>query len=253
MLCAGCGEPIGTGSGRGRPARYHNATCRQRAHRARLATDHHDTLAALANLDAAVSDARHAILTGQDPAEGYRRILAATGTLGGHLAPVTPLTPESDTETDSAVTESVTISGADSVPDVPSPPAGSERPVPGPSAPVTVTDAPASETCGGPVTKTVDLAAVIGSGWTLIQHAGDGEASVWHLQRGGRTVGTVCRSYDVSSRARGWEARTADFVRVPALGSLAASRRHDRLWRSRDAAAAGIAAQLDRRRRTRQR
>ncbi len=46
---------MNTGSGRGRPARYHNATCRQRARRARIATNHHAALTTLAALETATS------------------------------------------------------------------------------------------------------------------------------------------------------------------------------------------------------
>lgn len=240
MLCAGCGKPIGAGSGRGRPARYHDAACRQRARRARLATDHHATLGALADLETAVSAVRHAVLAGHDPTEGYRHILAATAALADQLAPATR---ESGATTERAVTEPVTTPE-----DTPSlPPATARPPIPGPPDSAPTGDTPVAEACTGAVIKTVDLGTVIGPGWTVAQHAGDGEVSMWHVQRDGRTVGTVCRSYDLSSNARGWEARTADYERVPAVGSLAASRRHDRLWRTRDAAAVGIAAQIGRR------
>jgi len=251
MLCAGCGKPVGTGSGRGRPTRYHDAACRQRARRARLATDHHATLGTLTDLETALSAVRHAVLAGQDPTEGYRHILATTTALTDHL---TPATPEPGAETEPAVTESVTT--AETAPEDAAsiPPATARPPVPGPPESAPAGDAPVAEACTGAVIKTVDLGAVIGQGWTVAQYAGDGEASVWHVQRDGRTVGTVRRSYDLSSNTRGWEARTAAYEPVPAVGSLAASRRHDRLWRTRDAAAAGIAARLGRRtRRPRQR
>jgi hypothetical protein len=92
------------------------------------------------------------------------------------------------------------------------------------------------------VTKTVNLSQQIGPGWTLTQHADDADISLWHVQHDDQTLGTVRRSYDLASNTRGWEARTANFDHVPAFGALAASRRHDRLWRTRDNAAAGIAS-----------
>lgn len=88
----------------------------------------------------------------------------------------------------------------------------------------------------------MDLGEQIGPGWTLVQYDGDADASLWHVQREGRTVGTVRRAYDLTTNARGWEARTARYDHVRAVGALAASRRDDRLWRTRNSAAAGLAA-----------
>lgn len=94
--------------------------------------------------------------------------------------------------------------------------------------------------------KTVDLHEQIGPGWTLVQHEGDTDAGVWRVHHDGQPVGTVCRGYDLATNTRGWEARTAHFDHVPAVGSVAASRRTDRLWRTRNAAAAGIATRAQR-------
>jgi hypothetical protein len=63
---------------RGRPARFHNATCRQRARRARLASRHHDVLTAIAELEAATRQLRHVVLSGGDTSEATRRLARAS-------------------------------------------------------------------------------------------------------------------------------------------------------------------------------
>lgn len=85
MLCAGCGLPVSTGSGPGRPARYHNATCRQRARRARMATQHGDILAAVAAVESAASDIRHALLTNGDPSQAGHLLTQAVAELAQRL------------------------------------------------------------------------------------------------------------------------------------------------------------------------
>jgi hypothetical protein len=231
---------MNTRSERGQPARYHNATCRQRARRARIATNHHAALTTLAALETATSALRHAILTNNDITAAHRRITGATAELTKQLLPHVPQTPDLGPPDKAPVTKPVTT----------------EQPTPG-SAPVPPTEpeaksraeeqiaqpepAPANP-CAGPVIKTVNLSQQIGPGWTLTQHADDAEISLWHVQYNGRTLGTVRRSYDLTSNTRGWEARTANFDHVRAFGALSASRRHDRLWRTRDNAAAGIAS-----------
>jgi hypothetical protein len=147
MLCAGCGKPVGAGSGRGRPSRYHDAACRQRARRARLATDHHATLDTLAELDTGVSAVRHAVLAGHDPTDGYRQIFAATTALTDHLA---PNTREPGPNTEAAATESVTTpeptpEGAASIP-----PATARPPVPGPPDSASAGDAQHGDTTATP-------------------------------------------------------------------------------------------------------
>jgi hypothetical protein len=216
MMCAGCGQPLVADSGRGRPARYHDATCRQRARRARLATDHQATVDSLASAESAVSALQRAVLTNSDTTEQYRLLTDVIAELGHQLQHA----PQSRVDVhpaDEPVTKPVTIN----------PPA------------------PAAEQ----VVKTIDLSAAIGPDWTLTQRAGDVEASLWQLQHDGRPAGTVRRSYDLSSNTRGWEARTADYTLVSAFGALAASRRHDRLWRTRDGAAAAIAQHVATRKR----
>jgi hypothetical protein len=227
-----------TGSGRGRPARYHNATCRQRARRARIATNQHAALSTLAALETATSALRHAILTNNDITEAHRRITDTTAELARQLLPHTPQSPDLSPAANVPVTKTVTTQQP--APDLPPTPqlVATRRPGPPTHDPES---APASP-CAGPVTKTVDLSHQIGPGWTLAQHAEDAEISLWHVQHDGQTLGTVRRSYDLASNTRGWEARTANFDHIRAVGALAASRRHDRQWRTRDNAAAGIAS-----------
>ncbi|HEX5116059.1 MAG TPA: hypothetical protein VFW65_12750 [Pseudonocardiaceae bacterium] len=227
VLCSGCGQPLTTRSQRGRPARYHGATCRQRARRARLATDQHATLGTLTALETAVRELRHALLTNQDTSPARSRIATATAELTRQFTdgPV-PTSPDQ-----SYVTESV-------MEPAPLVPVTVSRPVP------TTTDEPADPIHESParVVKTVDLAERIGPGWTLVQHEGEADAALWHVHHDGNAVGTIRRAYDLATNTRGWEARTARFDQVRAVGSFAASRRTERLWRTRDSAAAGIAA-----------
>lgn len=113
MICAGCGLelPHGTGS-RGRPARFHNGTCRQRAHRARTVRQGADALAALDAIENAVSELRRAILAGQRPSpDASGRLARVANNLAGQLGePVQVATP-----VEPAVTELVTLPGASSV------------------------------------------------------------------------------------------------------------------------------------------
>lgn len=67
MICTGCGLELPVGAARGRPARYHDATCRQRARRARLATNNTDLLAAVTAVETVVSQVRRMVLTGEQP------------------------------------------------------------------------------------------------------------------------------------------------------------------------------------------
>lgn len=223
VLCSGCGQPLTTRSQRGRPARYHDATCRQRARRARLATDQHATLTTLTALETAVRELRHALLTNQDTSPAHRRIATATAELTRQLTdgPV-PTSPDQSCVTAPAPPVPFTVS----------------HPVP------TTIDEPADPIHEPParVVRTVDLADRIGPGWTLVQHEGEADAAVWHVHHDGNAAGTIRRAYDLATNTRGWEARTEQFDQVRAVGSFAASRRTDRLWRTRDSAAAGIAA-----------
>jgi hypothetical protein len=106
-----------------------------------------------------------------------------------------------------------------------------------------VTDRPEPSDDAPPahITKMVDMQHSIGPGWTLVQYTGDAEASIWRVHHDGQPVGTVRRDYDLTTNTRGWEARTSRYIQVPATLSFAVSRRNDRLWRTRNSAAAGIA------------
>jgi hypothetical protein len=232
------------GTKRGRPARYHNATCRQRAHRAGRANRHDAALRTLASLEEAASALRHALITDKDTADAHSRIIERVAELSQQLDHATSvLHPISATVT--SVTESVTTPQLtphrDST-DTTSPAAASDirRAATDQSEPSN------SETPPTRVTKMIDMRDTIGPGWALLQHEGDADASIWRVHHNGRVVGTVSRAYELISNTRGWEARTAHHVQVPAFGKFAASRRNDRLWRTRDSAAAGIALHLDR-------
>jgi hypothetical protein len=215
MLCTGCGMPITSVPKRGRPARYHDATCRQRAHRARRATQHEAAFDTLAQVEGAATELRHALTANRDTAAAYGRIVQATAKLAQQLEHDVPV---SEPNRASHVTKSVTTTVAPT-----------DRPEPRDDA------SPAQ------VTKTIDMQHSIGPGWTLVQYTGDADASIWRVHHNGQPVGTVRREYDLTTNTRGWEARASDYLQVPATGSFAVSRRNDRLWRTRDSAAAGIA------------
>lgn len=87
MDCAGCGQPLLVGAKRGRPARHHNAACRQRARRARLATDHGDVLAAVAAVESAAAEVRHAVLTNSDTVQAASRLAGAAADLARLVTP----------------------------------------------------------------------------------------------------------------------------------------------------------------------
>jgi hypothetical protein len=88
MICAGCGQELPVRGTRGRPARFHNAACRQRAHRARQASRHHEVLAAIAELEAAASELRRTVLTDASTNDAGRR-LAHASTVVHQLLPDT--------------------------------------------------------------------------------------------------------------------------------------------------------------------
>jgi hypothetical protein len=233
--------PITSVSKRGRPARYHDATCRQRAHRARWATQHEATFDTLTKVEAAITELHHALIANRDTAAVYGRIVQATAKLAQQLDHDVPVL---ENERASHATKSVTTTVAPS--DVAplsttgfSTASNSDR---------AVTDRPEPNNDAPPahVTKTIDMQRSIGPGWTLVQFTGDADASIWRLHHDGQSVGTVRRDYDLATNTRGWEARTVHYLQVPAPGSLAVSSRNDRLWRTRDSAAAGIARQASR-------
>ena len=248
MVCVGCGQPLPPNSGRGRPARYHNATCRQRSRRARLANGHALTLDLLTSLETAARELRRALLTDHDTTDAYARLAQTARDLAGRLDPL-HTGPAADAAVTKSVTKPVTqsIIAAASGSGAASPRAADHRVDPATRQPPAPEDP--HDTAARPVIiKTVDLTASVGPGWTLVQHADDRIASIWHLHHHGTPAGTVRRGYDLTTNARGWEARTATYDPVRASGKHAASRRGDRLWRTRDTAAAGIAAYLARQR-----
>ncbi|WP_143027986.1 hypothetical protein [Lentzea albidocapillata] len=106
MDCVGCGQPLSLGAKRGRPARYHNATCRQRARRARLTTDHGDVLVAVAAVEAAAAEVRHAVLANSDTAQAASRLAGAAAELARLVTPA-PAVP-ADEPPALPVTEPVT-------------------------------------------------------------------------------------------------------------------------------------------------
>lgn len=97
---------MASGLNRGRPARYHNAACRQRAHRARVATRHGDVLAAVAAVEAAAAEVRHAVLADGDADQAARQLTRAAAELA-RLVTAAP-TPEADESPARPVTKPVT-------------------------------------------------------------------------------------------------------------------------------------------------
>lgn len=89
MKCAGCGQPLPAGANRGRPARYHNAACRQRARRARLTTRHGDVLAAVAAIETAAAEVRRALLADGDAERAASQLTQAAAELA-QLVTVAP-------------------------------------------------------------------------------------------------------------------------------------------------------------------
>lgn len=78
MVCAGCGQELPPGGGRGRPARFHNGACRVRAHRARKASRHAAVLAGLDEVETAVVELRRAVLAGVPAGTAFARLTDAT-------------------------------------------------------------------------------------------------------------------------------------------------------------------------------
>lgn len=62
VICAGRGRELPAGRGRGRPVRFHDATCRKRAHRARQASRHAQLLG---EVETAVSELGRVVLAGE--------------------------------------------------------------------------------------------------------------------------------------------------------------------------------------------
>jgi len=81
MICTGCGRELLAQASRGRPARFHDAACRQRAHRARRASRHRGLLAAIAELEATASELRRTVLTGRDTADAGSQLARAGATV----------------------------------------------------------------------------------------------------------------------------------------------------------------------------
>lgn len=104
MKCTGCGQPLATGANRGRPARYHNAACRQRARRARIATQHGDVLAAVAAVETAAAEVRHAVLADGDVDQAARLFTRAAAELA-RLVPAAPVAQEDQPTVTKPVTE----------------------------------------------------------------------------------------------------------------------------------------------------
>ena len=64
---SGGGLVLPVDAARGRPHRFHDARCRQRTRRARLATNNTEPLTALTEVKAAVSQVRRTVLAGEQP------------------------------------------------------------------------------------------------------------------------------------------------------------------------------------------
>ena len=124
VVCAGCGKELPPNAGRGRPARFHGAACRQRAHRARLASERADAVAALVAVEDAVSEVRRALLTGSESVitGAAERLERATGGLFGRLRDhgpsSTPVVPDAERQ-EEIVTKPVTDNFDGQVPEKP--------------------------------------------------------------------------------------------------------------------------------------
>ncbi|WP_134046332.1 hypothetical protein [Amycolatopsis arida] len=114
-LCSGCGEPLNdrdVGS-RGRRPRYHGAVCRQRARRARIASQYGGLLAAVAEVEATASALRAALLAGADPADLVGKLRATTNAVVTvSAAPEVPDESHDASPSAGDVTKSVTSTGA---------------------------------------------------------------------------------------------------------------------------------------------
>ena len=103
MICAGCGLELPPKTGRGRPARFHNGACRQRAHRAK-ASQPIAVLAALDAVETAAREIRWAVLTSSPTRQAAHQLADAMRELTEHLREQTPIRRASDT----AITHSAT-------------------------------------------------------------------------------------------------------------------------------------------------
>ena len=91
MICAGCGLELPPKiTGRGRPARFHNGACRQRAHRAK-ASQPTAVLAALDAIEAAVSEIRRAVLTASPSHQAAYQLADTTRELTDRLFEQAPV------------------------------------------------------------------------------------------------------------------------------------------------------------------
>jgi hypothetical protein len=100
MTRAGCGLELAAGATRGRPARFDNATCRQRARRARLASKNAELLAAVIAAETALSELRRIVVADEQlPAGVDRRLQQAVSDLADRLRGSRPA-PDSAAGTD---------------------------------------------------------------------------------------------------------------------------------------------------------
>jgi hypothetical protein len=88
-VCAGCGKALPSRSGRGRPATYHGPACRQRARRARLATDpgRAELLSLLDQAGQAIATARRAVISGDNPHAALAELAATVESANASEAP----------------------------------------------------------------------------------------------------------------------------------------------------------------------
>lgn len=123
-VCAGCGRPLPQPSGRGRPATYHDSTCRQRARRARLAAGpgRADLLSLLDRAGRAVAAARRAAISGANPSAALAELaVAAELANAGRTTDVSPAPrtiadrPPTQVDEQKPVTDSVTEPAASGV------------------------------------------------------------------------------------------------------------------------------------------
>ncbi|WP_156934776.1 hypothetical protein [Pseudonocardia spinosispora] len=106
-------------STRGRPNRFHNATCRQRAHRAALAVRHQELLSTLVTIESALSEIRRSVLSGQElPSDAGRHLSEATNEALRQINEVTALPVAADTDAKRPATSAQRIDVSPVVPRV---------------------------------------------------------------------------------------------------------------------------------------
>lgn len=219
MVCAGCGVELPPGTGRGRRARFHNATCRQRAHRARVASRHGEVLDALHVVESAVVELRRVVLAEEAaPTEAGRRLEQAAQELVRRLDEVSAAQAATPTTATPRVTKPVTVSES-------TPPAGSLRPGQSTASPDTFVtkkvtkqrqakSGPSSERRSTARSSRLDLETV------RLERISDPASPGWRVLAGEESdpviLGFLKPAYSANGHRNGrWQARTAHHLALP--------------------------------------